>query len=128
MKNTILLLSGIILISSSILSANTFPTSSSSLNETAYEENLLIALNSNNTGLTVNAAQKLGEIKSSKAVLPLMKTLKSSENVEERIAAAQSLIKIGDLRGIFAVKQASVYDENERVRKLCRIFYKSNVK
>ena len=63
-------------------------------------------------------------MKADEAVIPLMKILKSDDNEESRIMAALSLIKIGDLRGIYAVKQAIKYDQSERVNKLCLNFYR----
>ena len=87
------------------------------------EINLLIALNSNNYGLRTSAAQVLGDIKSEKAVIPLMRILKSSGDESLRIVAALSLYKIQNPRGLFAVRQAVKFDESVRVRKLCLNFY-----
>ena len=87
------------------------------------EINLLIALNSNNYGLRTSAAQVLGDIKSEKAVIPLMRILKSSGDENLRIVAALSLYKIQNPRGLFAVRQAVKFDESTRVRKLCLNFY-----
>jgi HEAT repeat protein len=87
------------------------------------EVNLLIALNSNNYGLKTSAAQILGDIKSEKAVIPLMKILKSSGDENLRIIAALSLYKIQNPRGLFAVRQAVKFDDSARVRKLCLNFY-----
>ncbi len=52
-----------------------------------------------------------------------MRMLRNAEPEDARIMAALSLIKIGDARGIYAVKQAIRFDESERVRKMCAIFY-----
>jgi hypothetical protein len=35
--------------------------------------------------------------------------------------AALSLFKIGDERGLFAVKQAIKFDDNDQVKKMCEI-------
>lgn len=86
-------------------------------------KNLLIGVNSDNQGLKLSSGYYLGELKSDEAVLSLMNILKNSKNDEERIMAALSLSKIGDSRGIYAVKQAIKFDESERVRKLCSLFY-----
>lgn len=91
------------------------------------EINLLVGLESDNFGLKTSSAYLLGEIHSSKAVIPLMKILRSDKNEEARITAALALYKIGDARGIFAVKQAIRFDESDRVSKLCRKFYNSYV-
>jgi hypothetical protein len=86
-------------------------------------ENLLNGINSENVGLISSSAYFLGELKSSEAVIPLLKILKSDANEELRIMAALSLIKIGDGRGVYAVKQQVKFDSSERVRKLCQGFY-----
>lgn len=91
------------------------------------EETLLAGVESSNKGLIVSSAQILGELNSDKAVIPLMKILHSNINDETKIAAALSLYKIGDARGIFAVKQAAKYDDSERVRKMCGNFYVSSL-
>jgi hypothetical protein len=83
------------------------------------EKNLLIAINTDNYGLKSSAAQILGDIKSKKAVIPLMKILKSSDDENLRIVAAHSLYKINSPMGMFAVRQAIRFDESVRVRKMC---------
>jgi hypothetical protein len=87
------------------------------------EQNLLIAINTNNYGLKSSAAQILGDIKSEKAVIPLMKILKSSDDENLRIVAALSLYKIQSAMGMFAVRQAIRFDESARVRKMCLNLY-----
>ncbi len=87
------------------------------------EINLINGVNSDNQGLKASSAYFLGEIKSSKAVIPLMKMLHEEKSEGTRIMAALSLLKIGDKRGIFAIKQGSKFDESEKVRKMCGLFY-----
>ena len=87
------------------------------------EKNLIIGLNADNYGLKSSAAQILGDIKSQKAVIPLMKILKSSDDDNLRIIAALSLYKIQNPMGMFAVRQAIRFDESNRVRKICRNLY-----
>jgi HEAT repeats len=87
------------------------------------EKNLLIAINTDNYGLKSSAAQILGDIKSEKAVIPLMKILKSSDDENLRIVAALSLYKIQSSMGMFAVRQAIRFDESARVRKMCLNLY-----
>ena len=95
----------------------------SRINDTDIEKTLLEGVKNDNTGLKISAAYYLGEKKSSKAVIPLMDVLHSDKSVEARIMAALSLFKIGDKRGIYAIKKAIKFDENEQVRKMCEIFY-----
>jgi HEAT repeat protein len=85
--------------------------------------NLMNGINSGNQGLRMSSAYFLGEFKADQAVIPLMKILKSDENEEARIMAGLSLLKIKDSRGLFAIKQAIEFDDSERVRKMCSIFY-----
>ncbi len=86
-------------------------------------ENLMEGINSDNLGLKLSATYYLGEYACCKAVIPLLKILKSDDREEARIAAALALYKINDDRGIFAVKQAIRFDDSERVKKLCALFY-----
>ena len=52
-----------------------------------------------------------------------MKMLRESKNEDLRISAALALYKIGTPLSINAVKQASKFDESERVSKHCASFY-----
>jgi len=92
------------------------------------ELNYIHAVESDNAGLRVSATNFLGEMKSELAVIPLMRVLKNCTDEECRIAAAVALVKIGDARGIYAVKRAASFDESKRVRDLCWKFYMTTVK
>lgn len=87
------------------------------------EDNLLVGLNSVNQGLKVSSAYFLGEIKSKKATNQLMDMFHCSDSPEVRQVAALALYKINSERGIFAIKRAIKYDDDEQTRKLCKIFY-----
>jgi len=89
------------------------------------EDNLLVGLQTDNLGLKVSAAYFLGEMKSERAVIPLMKMLKGNTTEEEKLIAALSLAKIKSEKGMFAVKQRIKYDDSKRVQRLCDIFYKN---
>jgi HEAT repeat protein len=95
------------------------------LSENAVE-NLIAGMNSENFGLQMSSAYMLGEYKCQKAVLPLLKVLKSDVREEARITAALALYKIDDSRGIFAVKQAIRFDDSERVKKICSLLYQEH--
>ena len=84
---------------------------------------LIMGINSNNFGLRTSAAYMLGELKCEKGVIPLMRMLKSEDREDARIVAALALFKIGNAKGIFAIKQAIKFDQSERVRRLCTNFY-----
>lgn len=87
------------------------------------EATLLNGLNSQNQGLIISSTQKLGDIQSDKAVIPLMKVLKSETDESCKIAAALALYNIGDKRGIYAIKKAAKFDDSKKVRSFCTKFY-----
>jgi len=111
-----------VLLFSASVSASSPLRNQKQISKTAIE-NLLAGLESDNLGLNISSAYMLGEYQCSKAVIPLLKMLKSSVREEARIAAALALYKIDDARGIFAVKQAIKFDDSDRVKKLCGLFY-----
>jgi hypothetical protein len=87
------------------------------------EQNRLIGLASDNAGLRVSCAFNLGEMKSVKAVIPLIQLLREGNTDEERIIAALSLIKIGDAQGVYMVKRLAVFHPDDRTRRMCQKFY-----
>lgn len=87
------------------------------------EDNLIKGINTENRGLQISCAYFLGEMRSQRAVIPLMRMLKSGTTEEERIMAALSLSKIQSDKGLFAVKRNIEFDNSERVQRLCRLFY-----
>lgn len=86
------------------------------------EQMLIKSLESDNYGVRTSAAQILGDMKSTKAVIPLMKMLKSSKDECCRIIAAVSLSKIESSMGRYTVAQAAKFDSSPRVRKVCLNF------
>jgi HEAT repeat protein len=93
------------------------------ISDSAIDDNYLQGVKSDNMGLRVSATYYLGERESGKAVIPLMNILHKDKAPEARIMAALSLYKIGDKRGIYAIKGAITEDSNEWVRSMCKIFY-----
>jgi len=110
-----------------IFSTNVFsqpvPKRSVQLNETQITENLLVGTQSSNKGLCASSTYFLGELCCKKSVIPLLSILHNGKCEEIRILAALSLCKVGDARGIYAIKRAGIYDESDRVRRLCKKFY-----
>jgi hypothetical protein len=88
----------------------------------AVEANLLKGVESANFGLRTSAAAMLGDIRSSQAVIPLMRMLRTESDERARVVAALALFKIGDPVGIYAVKMTGQLDDNARVKKLCKLF------
>jgi hypothetical protein len=89
--------------------------------------NLMNGLAAENKGVRENSAFMLGEEKITRAIVPLMKMLRDSEEESSRIVAALALCRIGEPRGTYAVRMAAKFDNNERVRQLCAWFYNQYV-
>jgi len=81
------------------------------------EENLLQGVTSNNLGLQTSSAYFLGELKSDKAIIPLMRLVRAGNSEEAKIIAAVSLYKIESARGMYLIKQLSKHEENEMVKR-----------
>ena len=94
--------------------------------DSKVEKNLIEGLKSDNLGLVTNSAYLLGEVGTSKSVIALMKVLRDGKTEEERISAALALTKINTEKAMYAVKQRAIYDESERVRRSCSMFYQLN--
>jgi len=76
------------------------------------EANYLAALNSSNESLRINGAFMLGEMRSKKAVIPLMDMFRQESDKGSKLVAALSLLKIGDARGIFLIKRSIQLNKN----------------
>jgi HEAT repeat protein len=111
-----------------VVSAGSWKDTVSQAKYDLVEKNLLIGLASDNLGLRASCAYMLGEIGSTKAVIPLMAMLHCEGCEGARIMAGLSLYKIGTPMSIYAVKQAARFDDSERVRKACGRFYREYVK
>lgn len=120
----VLALSFILIYSTTVLAGNESNKKSKHA-ISSVEDNLLKGLGSGNCGLKMSCAYFLGEMKSSKAVIPLMKMLRDETNECNRLMAALALTKIGDPRGIYMVKRRAVFDSSLRVRSMCERFYKA---
>jgi HEAT repeat protein len=107
------------------LSAGVIGKGKETLDTNRAVENYLSGLKSENNGLKTSCAYFLGELGGSESVIPLMSVLRNDESEDTRIMAALSLYKIGSALSINAVKQAIRFDDSERVRGLCEVFYKS---
>ncbi len=88
-------------------SSNQVKISPGSAKYSIIEANYLDGLKSENKGLKVSCAYYLGEIKSKKAVVPLMAMLRNENDKGAKLIAAWSLLKIGDSRGVYLVSNIS---------------------
>ena len=89
---------------------------------------LLAGLNTDNQGLQAGCTYMLGELCCDRSVITLLDVLHNNPSEEIRILAALSLYKIGDSRGLYAIKQAIKFDDSERVSRLCEKFYSAYMK
>jgi hypothetical protein len=92
-------------------------SSFSEVEKERIEANLLRGINSSNLGLQTSSAYFLGELKSSKATIPLLKLLRDGETEEARIIAAISLYKLDSGIGMYRIKWYSVHDESDLVKR-----------
>ncbi|MFC2103186.1 hypothetical protein ACFLSS_02035 [Bacteroidota bacterium] len=88
------------------------------------EDNLLKGVKSNNTGLQTSSAYFLGEMKSDRALIPLLNLVRNGKTEESRIIAALSLYKIESKIGMYRLKGLSKRDESHLVRKVFDRLYK----
>jgi len=111
-----------------IFSLRILPQEIADQNTTAKEaciKTLLEGLQTDNRGLQAGCTYMLGELCCGRSVIKLLDVLHNSSSEELRILAALSLYKIGDSRGIYAIKQSIKHDESKRVSRLCELFYKA---
>ena len=91
------------------------------------EDNLLIGVKSKNPGLQTSCAYFLGEMKSSKAMIPLLRLTRTGATEEARIIAGLSLYKIHSKIGMYRLSGLSKSDESELVRRVFDRLYKKYV-
>jgi len=114
-----------------LLSFQTLPQEIADQNISAKEaciKTLLEGINSDNRGLQAGCTYMLGELCCDRSVITLLDVLHNNPSEELRILAALSLYKIGDSRGLYAIKQAIKFDESDRVSRLCKKFYSAYMK
>jgi hypothetical protein len=127
-----------------LLSATTFGAKLSNVDETEttgynnyailtdeeyhqVEQNLLAGINSDNIGLQTSSAYFLGEMKSDRAMIPLLKLVQNGETEEARIIAALSLYKIESKIGMYRLKYLVETDESELARRVFGRIYQKYV-
>ncbi len=82
-------------------------------------ENLILCIESENDGIRSWGVFFAGKYQVEEAVIPLMNVLHEDKNVAIRKLAVHSLFRIGDNRGIFAIKGSAKHDKSKEVRDLC---------
>jgi hypothetical protein len=109
-----------------VFSANLFSQSYDHLSPAQFkqaEQNYLKGLSSEVHGVRVSSAYFLGEMKSAKAVIPLMKIFQEEKNEGAKLVVAWSLLKIGDERGIYAVEKYADSKDCAKIRCILQFLY-----
>ena len=88
------------------------------------EDNMLLGIKSDNNGLQTSSAYFLGEMKSDRAMIPLLRLVRNGETEEARIIAALSLYKIESNIGMYRLKYLAESDESELARRVFGKIYK----
>jgi len=136
LNKTRLVLVPIILIFSSVLSAKEPVKKARSYNDftiftedefVLIEDNLLTGVKSKNSGLQTSCAYFLGEMNSSKAMIPLLILATTGDTEEARIIAGLSLYKIHSKIGMYRLNGLSKSDESELVRRVFDRIYNKYV-
>ena len=120
MKKFILLM--VLLFSSSIF-ATGFNLDKDHPKFETVEKNLIVNTESGNLGVLTSSIYMLGEIKSEKAVIPLVKILRNSESEELKILSALSLTKIGTPYSRYIVKRVGELSEDKKTSEMLIKFY-----
>ena len=92
------------------------------------EQNLLDGLQSDNVGVQRSCALLLGQIRSERAVIPLMHRLRNGQTAEVRMASAWALCRIGAPEGTYLVRRVAGRDIDQRVRTRCAWYYQTLVR
>lgn len=102
--------------------------------KSAIVDNLMVGIKSENTGLRTGSADVLSDLvrsaylekdDASKSMIPLLRMLEQGKTDEERIAAALALFDLGNPIGIYRLRGVAVFDDNERISKICKNLYYS---
>lgn len=102
--------------------------------KSAIVDNLTIGIESKNTGLHTSSAIVLYNLinasyiesrDASKTMIPLLRLLGNGKTDIERIAAALALYQLGNNIGIYRLRGVAVFDDNEKVARVCKNLYSS---
>ena len=89
-----------------------------------FEQNLLAGIKTDNIGLQTSSAYYLGELKSGKSLIQLLKLARYGNTEESRIIAGLSLYKIESDIGMYLLKSLRESDDSEKVRGTFDRIYK----
>jgi hypothetical protein len=126
MKKSIISFFGIIFL---LLATNIFSQSQTEIDDAAKHEAAMkkpfAGVCCTDETIRLDCVCKLGELKSDKALFTLMKILREDPCEAVRIAAAQSLVKMGDPRGVFLVARHAKFSDSEKVSRFCEKFFQA---
>ena len=112
--------SALLILSFSVAAFASSPASSTSVNWQKAEKNYIASLYSENVGVRSSAAGFIGEYRLIGATQDLITILQSDKVERNRMAAAKSLVQIGEQDAIDAVKEAVIYDGSTTVSQYCK--------
>jgi hypothetical protein len=112
--------SALLILSFSVTAFASSPASSSSVDWQKAEQNYKASLYSENVGVRHSAAGFIGEYRLKGATQDLITILQTDKVERNRMAAAKSLVRIGDQEAIEAVKEAVMYDGSTTVAQYCK--------
>lgn len=119
MKTQRIAITAILTLSLAASAMATTPRYSGVIDWNKAEKNYIAAVQSDNHGLRQSAVGFIGEYRLKGAVQDLIKVLNNDKVENNRMAAALSLIRIGEKDGIKAVQEAAIYDGSEKVARFC---------
>lgn len=128
MKNLIVVFLALVLIPIATISAG----DSNKDKKSAAVDNLTVGITSDNSGLRTSSANVLTNLitdayledsDARKAMIPLLVMLEKGKTDCERIAAAVALYKLGNGIGIYRLRGVALFDDNEKVSKVCKNLY-----
>jgi len=97
-------------------------------------DNLTNGIVTNNDGLNASSAIVLYDLinqgylesdNGSRAMIPLLRLLNNGESEEVRIASALAIYELGNGIGIYQLRGAAIFDDNEKVSSVCKNLYYS---
>ncbi len=111
--------SALLILSFSVTAFASSPVSSS-VNWQKAEQNYIASLYSDNVGVRTSAAGFIGEYRLKGATQDLITILQTDKVERNRMAAAKSLVQIGEKDAMEAVKEAVIYDGSTTVAQYCK--------
>ncbi|MGE5351222.1 MAG: HEAT repeat domain-containing protein [Acidobacteriota bacterium] len=107
---------------SSFAQANSVPVKANSVNKNAVG-NLIMGIESDNTGLSRSSIYYAGLYRMSETVKPLLEKMRTETDASTKILIALALFRIGDPEGMEMIESLSVKDADPKVRRMCSAIF-----